>query len=230
MITALLAATLLLHVTRGGETRALDVAIGHPSDEGQPAWTIHRHLPPNQSSLTIPDLERGAWIVLVRGPQSMQRITAKVVVAENDKRRLDVALHPRRLHARVMAGATPVANAEVHFTSLEDGWDGFATTDANGWIDTSMWSGGDVEVIIHRTPPAAPVIRIARLHGGDAVTTIDMPDHLIRGVLTDLTGAPITNGNVVIRTTTDQERTAGIRAKTDAQGRFAFDAVDAGTH
>jgi hypothetical protein len=230
MITALLAATLLLHVTRGGETRALDVAIGHPGDEGQPAWAIHRHLAPNQSSMTVADLDRGAWIVLVRGPEPMQRTTAKIVVAENDKRRLDIALHPQRLHARVMAGTAPVANAVVNFSSLEDGWDGFAKTDANGWIDTAMWSGGDVEVVIHRTPDAMPVIRIARLHGGDAVTTINMPDHLIRGVLTDVTGTPIANGQVVIRTTTDQERTAGIRAKADAQGRFAFDAVDAGTH
>jgi len=230
MITFVLAATLLLHVDRGGETRALDVAIGAPSEESMPVWTIHRQLPPGTSSVKIPDIARGAWLVLVRGPEPMQRTTAKFVVAENDTRRLDIALHPRRLRARVMAGQTPVANAEVRFNNVDDQWNGAVTTDANGRIDTTLWSGGLFEVMIHRTPNAVPVMRVATLHGGAGETIITMPDHIIRGVLTDAHGNPIANGNVVIRTSTDEGRTAGLRARTDAHGAFAFDAVDAGTH
>jgi len=230
MITSLLAATLLLHVIRGGETRALDVAIGAPSDEGMPSWTIHRHLAPGSSTVKIDGIARGAWLVLVRGPEPLQRTTAKFVVAEHDTRKLDVALHPRRLRARVLAGGTPVANAELHLTNIDGQWDSFVTTDANGRIDTPLWSGGQFEAVIHRTPDAVPVIRIATLHGGDAESVIAMPDHMIRGVLTDARGNPIAGGSIVIRTSTDEGRTAGLRAKTDAHGAFAFDAVDAGTH
>lgn len=230
MITFVLAATLLLHVDRGGETRALDVAIGAPSEESMPAWTIHRHLAPGTSSVRISDIARGAWLVLVRGPEPMQRTTAKIVVADGDTRKLDIALHPRRLRARVMAGQTPVANAEVHFSNVDDQWDGSVNTDAQGRIDTTLWSGGQFEVVIHRQPAAVPVIRVATLHGGDKETVITMPDHMIRGVLTDSHGNPIANGNVVIRTSTDEGHTAGLRARTDAFGAFAFDAVDAGTH
>jgi len=226
-ITLLPGATLRVHVERGVETRPLDLAIGLAGDEDEEArWVVHRHLDAGVSDATIPGLGRGAWIVLVRGPEPLQRATVKTVVAEKDTRSVEFALKRRRLRARILAGKTPVKNTEVRFGNLDERWDGTAKTDANGIIDTPLWDGGTFEVAVNRVPGATAVVRIVELRGGEM--TIAIPDRTIRGTVTDPHGQPIGGATVHLGTTTDDGRHASLRARTNARGEFAFDGVGNG--
>lgn len=225
-ITLTPGATLRVHIARGGETRPLDVMIGvAPDDDAEPRWVVRRHLDAGVSRTTIPDLGRGGWIVLVRGPEPLQRATAKSVVAEKDVRDVEISLKRRRLHARIVAGNAPAKNVDVRFGNLDEHWDGVLKTDASGVIDTPLWDGGTFEVSLRRIRGATPVMRIVTLHGGD--TTIKIPDRTIRGVVTDTHGQPIPGATVHLGTTSDG-RHASLRARSDAHGAFAFDGVEDG--
>lgn len=225
-ITLARGATLRVHVTRGAETHALDVAAGVAGENDTEArWIVHRHLDAGVSDVTIPDLGRGAWIVLVRGPQPLQRATMKAVVAEGDTRAVDFALKRRRLHARILAGNAPVKKTDVRFGNLDEHWDGTAKTDAHGVINTPLWDGGTFEVSVQRIANATPVVRILDLHGGDV--TIAIPDRTVRGVVTDLHGRPVAAATVHLGTTIG-DRYASLRARTDDHGAFAFDGVEEG--
>src|SRR6185369_11081135 len=226
-ITLGAAATLRVHIARGAETRPLDLAVGAAGedDDAEPRWIIHRHLDANGSGTTIAGLGRGAWVVLVRGPEPLQRAAVRSVVAEGDTRDVEIALKQRRLHARILAGDAPVKNSDVRFGNLDERWDGVLRTDANGVIDTPLWDGGTFEVAVRRIPGATPVMRIVALRGGEQ--RIAIPDRTLRGTVTDPHGLPVAGATVHLGTTTG-ERHAGLRARTDAHGAFAFDGVQPG--
>ncbi|HJW93348.1 MAG TPA: carboxypeptidase-like regulatory domain-containing protein [Thermoanaerobaculia bacterium] len=224
-ITLTRGATLRVHVVRGAEKRPLDIAVGFAGndDDDEPRWVVRRHLDAGVSDTAIPDLGRGAWIVLFRGPEPLQRATMKAVVAEGDTRVVEFTPKRRLLHARILAGAAAVKDTEVRFGNLDEHWDGVAKTDANGAIDTPLWDGGTFEVSVRRIASATPVLRIADLHGGDV--TIAIPDRTLRGTVVDLHGQPVAGATVHLGTTSGGRRT-NLRALTGAHGTFAFDGME----
>ena len=222
-ITLARGATLRVHVE---EKQPVDVVLGVPDDnDAEPRWIMRRHLAAGVSETTIRDLGRGAWIVLVRGPQPLQRATMKAVVAEGDTRTVDFVPKRRRLRAQILAGNTPAKSTDVRFGNLDEHWDATIKTDANGLIDTPLWDGGTFEVAMQRLAAATPVMRIVELHGGDV--TIAIPDRTMNGVVVDLHGQPVA-GAMVHLSTTIEGRHASLRARSDAHGAFAFDGVEEG--
>jgi hypothetical protein len=222
-------ATLNVAVDRHGERRPLEVFVGIDQDGPEPRWIKSRRIVTGRNGVTIPDLARGTYLVQLRGPEPLQQFTTTAVVADGDVRTVRFDPVPRRLRARIVAGTKAVPNADVLFHNFEQQWKGMVHTDANGRIDAPLWQGGEFELVVHRIAGTTPVFRVAAFHGGPEETTIVVPDHVIRGTAVDEHGHPLSGASVILRTKTDAERKATVRAHSDANGKFAFDGVDAGS-
>ena len=99
-IAAALAATLDVQIERGSERAPLDISIGLRTDD-EPQWVDARHLGADESTVTFTRLDRGTYVVLIRGAEPMQRATANVNLGSGDTRRVSIALRPGRVRARV---------------------------------------------------------------------------------------------------------------------------------
>lgn len=217
------AATVDVHVTRNGAAVPLDVRIGRIREARAPEWLAVRQLGTARSDVRFSELQPGAYTVLVAGPAPLQRAAAHTGVAANDTRRVDIAIHPRPLHGRIMLGSAPLDNATV--TLRCDDFETSAKTNAYGMIGGTFWQGGDFAAILDapRLGAALPLaLRIAE--GG---FDLHLESRVVRGIVRGTAGEPVANAAVILRSG-DGERVASRRAETDARGAFRIDAVAPG--
>ena len=218
-------ATVRVHLHRGRRQRAVAVRVGISSDGGGTRW-IRRRMVAGSDDIVFPDLARGVYTVLVEGSEPLQHITAKAVVAAGDVRDIDVHLPVRRSHLRVLRGDQPVASSQVQFESIEGQWQGSVATDAGGWIDAPIWEfQGQFKV---RLPGASSAVSIMRMQTLTRTATIRFPDRTVKGVVVDTQDKPIAGAVATLVDTDIGEGTGSFRARSDAQGRFAFEGVAPG--
>jgi hypothetical protein len=176
--------------------------------------------------IVFPDLAPGIYAVLVEGSEPLQHITAKAVVAAGDVRDIDVKLPARRSHLRVYRGDQPAANTDVQFESIEGQWQGSVATNASGWIDTPIWDfQGQFKV---RLPGASSAVSMMRMQTLTRTATIRFPNRTVKGVVVDTHDKPIAGAVATLINTDIGEGTGSFRARSDAQGRFAFEGVAPG--
>lgn len=218
-------ATIRVHLHRGRGQQASAVRVGLTSDDGRTHW-LQRRMVAGSDDIVVPDLAPGIYAVHVEGSEPLQHITAKAVVAAGDVRDLDVRLPVRRSHLRVYRGDQPVANTSVQFESIEGQWQGSAATNAGGWIDTPIWDfEGQFKVRLSGASSAVSVMRMQTL---TRTATIRFPNRTVQGVVVDTQDQPIAGAVATLVNTDVGEGTGSFRARSDAQGRFAFEGVAPG--
>jgi len=119
-----------------------------------------------------------------------------------------------------------VASTPIQFESIEGQWQGSVATNAGGWIDTPIWDfQGPFKV---RLPGASPAVSIMRTQTLTRTATIRFPDRTVQGVVVDTHDKPIAGAVATLINTDIGEGTGSFRARSDAQGRFAFEGVAPG--
>jgi hypothetical protein len=215
------AATLHVVVHRNAARGPLVVAL-IPNDDSRAATAIAtRELSAQTSDATFDGVGAGSYLVLVKGQQPLERISAQSVVAANDRRVINVAIPRRLADVRITLGGAPLARAEVTFTRSAPRWETTATTDANGEIRSAIWEEGGYIVGVRGAGLRAPVIRAATLAGSPASLGIDIPTRFVRGRIVDRSGRPMQGVTVALRTTAN-EIAPLVRQMTDADGVFEF--------
>ncbi len=217
------AATLQVEVNRNGFAGPVGIALA-PRVEGQPlAWSAAKTLP-TKSMVQFTDLAPGLYAVLARGPQPLQRLSAKVNVGTEGST-LRLVIPKTKTALKVTLGGEPIARAAVAFTHDELRWHTELTTDAGGRYAGALWEPGKYDASVRPESPAAPHIVAVDL--GAEPLTIDVPDRHISGRVLDEDGKPVGAALVALRT----ESTGGtltLRTTSAPDGAFMFFGVREG--
>jgi len=203
---------------------ALEMQIGV---KGRAAmhWLARRTLEPRRSKARFDALASGSYIVLVRGKGAMEQLASKVVLGENEHRRMTIAIEPMTIDARLLVAGEPVANATAMLLDTVNSTMLRFTTDVVGRWKGAVWQRSEYVVRV-----MAPNMAIATTHAtfDRPKLTIDLPALIVRGrVLDEHTGKPIPGASLYLRTHwEDKSATAPLTA--DAEGRFIFRGVQPG--
>jgi hypothetical protein len=174
----------------------------------------------------FPDLGPGLYTVLARGPQPLQRLSAKVNVgAEGGTLRLIIPKTKTAL--RVTLAGAPIARASVMLTHDELRWGTELTTDADGRFTGALWEPAVYDARVRPELAAAPHVVDVRLTS--ETMTIDVPDRHISGRVLNENAEPI-GGAVVVLRSESPGATLTVRTTASPDGAFTFFGVREGAH
>lgn len=224
------AATIRVHVERGRYVGPVLLEIAAAHDEKPPQSLISKRLAGDaaHASFTLPD--RGVFLVMASGPEPLQRMTAKVAVASDDVRNVDIALPARRAEGRITIGGVPLAGVTLQLRHRTWHWYTEVVADAQGVVRGALWEGGRFDVVIRGGPLAAPIRAQTQIDGAPtAKFAIDVPARSIRGRVIDGKGSPVANATIIHRAQRSGMPTV-TRASTDARGVFEYAGIHPGPH
>jgi hypothetical protein len=218
------AATLQVEVNRNGFAGPVEIALSPRVEGNPPEWSATKTL--TGSAVKFADLAPGLYTVLVRGPQPLQRLSAKANVgAEGSTLRLVIPKSKTVL--LVTLGGQPIARAAVTFTQDELRWSTELTTGDDGRYAGALWEPGQYDARIRPEIAAGPHVTPVEL-----VTervTIDVPDRHISGRVLDEDGKPV-GGALVVLQSESPAGTLTVRMASAPDGSFTFFGVREGTH
>jgi hypothetical protein len=220
------AATLQVEVNRNGFTGPIEIALA-PREEGNlPEWSETKTLIPGKSILNFPDLPSGLYTVLARGPQPLQRLSAKANVG-TEGNTLRLVIPKTKTSLRVTLAGQPIARASVAFTHDELRWDTTLTTGEDGRFAGPLWEPGLYSARVRSELASGPHVVDVNLTGEPVA--IDVPDRHIAGRVIDEEGKPIGGATVGLRTESPG-KTLTVRTLSAPDGAFAFFGVPEGAH
>ncbi|HEU4886653.1 MAG TPA: hypothetical protein VFV49_02120, partial [Thermoanaerobaculia bacterium] len=147
------AADLQVAVKRNGFAGPVEVAIA-PRVEGRiPEWSTAKTLAAGQSAVTFTGLDKGLYIVLLSGPQPLQRLSAKANVGA-DGTTLHFALPETKTSLRVILAGKPLAGAGVELTHDELRWSMKLETGGDGRFAGTLWEPGPYTASVRRSSSA----------------------------------------------------------------------------
>ena len=216
------AATLEVEVNRQGFTGPIQVAVAPRVDGKPPEWSTPKTLPAGQSAVSF-DLPTGLYAVLARGPQPLQRLSAKANLgSDGTTLRLVIPRSKTVLHA-TLAGE-PLAGAEVSFTHDKLRWHMELETGEDGQFTGELWEPGHYTANVRRDHASAPHSAEVSLAPGPV--TIDVPDRHVTGRV--LAGGKPLAGAIVNLRAEDTQSILTVRALSAPDGRFEFFGVREG--
>lgn len=222
-VLPLSAATLQVEVNRNGFAGPIEIALAPRVEGNLPEWSATKKL--TGSSVQFIDLAPGLYTVLARGPQPLQRLSAKANVgAEGSTVRLVIPKAKTAL--RVTLGGEPVARAVVSLMHEELRWSTELTTSDDGRFSGALWEPGQYYARIRPEINAGPHVVSVKLTERLA---IDVPDRHISGHVLDEDGKPV-GGAVVMLKTENPEGSFSVRMSSAPDGAFAFFGVREGAH
>ncbi|HEX7150832.1 MAG TPA: carboxypeptidase-like regulatory domain-containing protein [Thermoanaerobaculia bacterium] len=224
-----------VELTRGGTVRVEiegkgveEVLIGARVVDAPPRWFDRKRLVKGATKATFSDLERGAYIVLVRGSQPLAQLTQEVILGTGDTRVVPVALSFAFVEGRITHGGAPLANSELRLFARNQRWSATLQTDGKGELTSPIWEQGLFDYEIRTPANKAPIYGSVKLSGGPVIPmTIDAPAGSVTGRVVDTSGAPVAGASVGLASKRDTA-TVTLRTKTDEYGAFAFNGVPAG--
>src|SRR5687767_148042 len=122
------AATLQVDVNRNGFAGPIEVSLA-PREEGKlPEWAATKTIAGGKATIRFTNVAPGLYVVLARGPQPLQRLSAKANVgADGGTVRLEIPKSKTEL--RVTLGGQPLGRAVVSLGQDELRWTTELTTD-----------------------------------------------------------------------------------------------------
>jgi len=213
------AADLAVTVKRNGFAGAIEVAIA-PRVEGRiPVWSSTKTLAAGKSAVTFTGLEKGLYIVLLRGSEPLQRLSTKANVG-SEGTAVHLALPKTKASLRVLLAGKPLAGADVEFTHDELRWSMKLETGGDGRFAGALWEPGlyTASVWQSRSAPHQTDVMLS-----SQALTIDVPDRTVTGRVTGDDGEPIANALVALKSQ-NEVSTLTLRTTSDADGRFEFSA------
>lgn len=218
------AADLRIAVDRNGFTGPIELALAPRVEGAPPQWSASKTIPAAESAATFTGLADGLYLVLARGPQPLQRLSAKANVGSGGGA-LRLTLPKTKTSLRVTLAGKPVARAEVLLTDDDLLWDTRLEMGADGRLESALWQPGPYAATVWRDRSAAPYVADVALSAKPL--TIDVPDRLVTGRVIGEDGQPIAGAKVILRTQGDHMTlTAGTNTASD--GRFEFFGVREG--
>ena len=217
------AAPLKIEVDRQGFTGPIQVALAPRADGRPPAWSTTNSLAARKSALTFDDVPEGLYVVLLSGPQPLQRLSAKANVGKDGSTLRLVILRAKTVLRATMA-EKPLGGVAIALTHDELRWRTDVETGQDGRYAGELWEPGLYSVSVIRDRGSAPHSVDVRL--SHQPVTIDVPDRHVRGrVLAG--GKPLANAVVMLRSETS-ESILNVRTHSAADGRFEFFGVREG--
>jgi hypothetical protein len=217
------AATLKVEVSRQGYAGALEVSIAPRVDGKAPVWTATKSLTGGKSSTTFDGLKAGLYVVMARGPQPLQRLSAKANVGSDDSTlRLVIPRGSTELHA-TLAGE-PLPRAEIVLTHYQLRWNTMLETGEDGRFAGELWEPGLYTAGVRRDPASAP--HPADVWLSDKPVTIDVPDRHVTGRV--LAGGKPLGGAILTLRSENEESTLTLRTQSAPDGAFEFFGVREG--
>lgn len=222
------AATLQVEVNRNGFTGPIELALA-PRVEGRlPEWSATKTLAAGKTTVEFPDVAPGLYLVLAKGPQPLQRLSAKTNIgAEGSSVRLTIPKSKAKTTLRVRLGGEPLARAAVTLKHDELHWTTDLATRDDGSFAGELWEPGLYGAGVR--PEAGAGAHIVDVQLGAEPVTIDVPDRHISGRVLDEDGKPLGGALVVLRTE-NPGGTLTITTTSTPDGAFAFFGVREGAH
>lgn len=220
------AATLQVEVNRNGFSGPIEIALAPRVEGNLPEWAETKTLVPGKSILKFPEVPSGLYTVLARGPQPLQRLSAKANVG-TEGTTLRLVIPTTKTSVRLTLAGQPIARASVNLIHDELRWDTTLTTAEDGRFAGSLWEPGLYSVRVRSEMASGPHVVDVRLSAEPV--TIDVPDRHITGQVLDEDGKPVAGAAVVLRTES-AGRTLTVRTSSALDGAFAFFGVPEGAH
>lgn len=212
------AATLTVEVSRNGFTGPIEVAVAPRVDGKPPEWSATKTLAAGKRAVTFPQLSEGLYLVLASGPQSLQRLSAKVNVgAAGSTVRLEVP--ETKTAVSVMLAGEPLPGARIVLTHEELRWHTDVEMDQHGRFAGALWEPGVYSASVTRHPASAPHLTDVTL--SPEPLAIDVPNRHVTGRVTSDDGKPLGGALVMLRSET-AESTLTLRTSSAPDGRFEF--------
>lgn len=218
------AAALRVEVSRNGFTGPIDVAIASRVEGTAPRWSAAKTLPASSTAI-FTGMSDGLYLVMVKGPQPLQRLTAKANLGANGAT-VRLTIPKGKTSLRVMLAGRPIARAAVELTQQEMRWTTELQTDDDGRFEGSLWQPGAYDVAVWRDRGAAPHILNVTLAAKP--WTIDVPDRFVAGSVAGEDGKPVAGATVFLRTQ-DDVSTQTLHTSSGSDGRFEFFGVRQGS-
>lgn len=219
---AAFAATLNVEVSRQGFTGPIQVSVAPRVDGTPPEWSATKTLPAG-SKVRFEDLPAGLYVVMVSGPQPLQRLSAKTNLG-SDGSTVRLVIPKSKTELRVTLAGQPLAGATIGFTHDELRWPMDVETGVDGQFAGALWEPGVYTAHIYRDHTSAP-------HSVDVwlspkPLTIEVPDRHVTGRV--LAGGKPLAGAIVDLRSENGESIRTVRTQSAADGRFEFFGVREG--
>ncbi len=215
-----------VEVKRDGFARPIEVSVA-PRVEGRiPAWSATKTLPAGKSAVTFTGLDKGLYVVLLSGPQPLQRLSAKANVG-TDGATLRFTLPKTKASLRVMLAGKPLTGAGVELIHDELRWSMNLETGNDGRFAGGLWEPGLYTASVRRNSSAPHQVDV--MLSPQQALTIDVPDRTVTGRVIGDDGEPIGNALVALKSQ-NEISTLTMRTTSDADGRFEFFGVREGVH
>jgi hypothetical protein len=218
------AADLRIAVDRNGFTGPIELALAPRVEGAPPQWSASKTIDASESAATFTGLPEGLYLVLARGPQPLQRLSAKANVGSSGGA-VRLTLPKGKTSLRVTLAARPVARAAVLLSEEELLWDTRLETGEDGRFAGALWQPGAYTASVWRDRAAVPYVADVALSAEPLI--IDVPDRVVTGRVVGEDGRPIAGAKVILRTQGEHlTRTAGTSSASD--GHFEFFGVGEG--
>ncbi|HEV7767044.1 MAG TPA: carboxypeptidase regulatory-like domain-containing protein [Thermoanaerobaculia bacterium] len=220
------AATLTVEVNRNGFSGPIEVAVAPRVEGNPPVWSMKETLPAGKSSVAFADLGSGLYIVIARGPQPLQRLSAKANVGAKGGA-IRLVIPKSKASVRTKLAGQPLADAEVTLTHDELRWDMQLETDDKGRFEGALWEPGVYTAAVRKDRAAAPHYVDVTFAAEPVI--IDVPDRHVSGHVMDDAGKPLAGALVMLQTESNQS-TLTVRTTSALDGAFTFFGVREGAH
>ena len=172
-----------------------------------------------ETSVTIGDLEAGPYRFVIMGEHPLQRVVVPVRVTDGLTVERSVHIEPTKLTLEVLRGGRPVPAAEVEILYEGGQWRVKLTVDEEGRAAEELWQRGNYVAAVRSWTDSREI-------GDDTSWTLDVPDRVIRGRVSDAaTKTPVANALV----TCDAGGSLTVE-RTKDDGSFTFRDVPHGTY
>jgi hypothetical protein len=219
------AADLQVAVKRNGFAGPVEVAVA-PRVEGRiPEWSAAKTLAAGTSAVTFTGLDKGLYLVLLRGPQPLQRLSAKVNVGAAGAT-LRFAIPKTETSLRVTLAGKPLAGGGVELTHEELRWSTKVETGSDGRFAGALWEPGLYTASVRRNSSAPHQVDVML---SPQALTIDVPDRTVTGRVVGDGGEPVANALVTLKSENEISALT-LRTTSGADGRFEFFGVREGAH
>lgn len=177
---------------------------------------------------SIDGIGEGKHHFVVRGGKPLQQYSVTVNIEAESVTDTSIAIEPAMLTLEVEHGSQPFAGAKTSISGPEQSWDGELRLDDDGRASEEIWQRGKFSAMFFKEGRAI-YAALTTITSGQTTWRITVPDHRVVGRVIDAgNGAPVREAVLTLWINTPA--ISGARStKSDDEGRFEFDGIDAGT-
>ncbi len=215
-----------------GVTEDVDVDLASKSDYKRVNVLKSAHVSKDAPHAAFEDLDKGEYVVVVRGGGPLQRLATRVVVGEGESVTKQIRVEPIAVDMQVHRGESAVAGAVVAAQSDDNQWSSDFRTNSEGHVSVEAWERGQYTFAVRVTETSAPQLLFDRIEGtSEATVRLEVPDRTIVGRVVDADdGSPVARADVQVESTNDDETGGTLTVVTGANGEFVVDGLRDGSH